>query len=236
VKKKLAGLDMRIQIGLVVLGVLIFAFVGRMFLVSPQNTHAADLRKQIESVNTDITTRQLQTRHAAQPQAIQVADLFRLAKAMPEREDMPGIILTISQVARDAGIHFDTIEPGDIGPAPVGSYRVRKIHLTFNGDFYSLSDFLYRLRNLVTVHDGRLDANGRLFTVESMTFTLGQSTFPNISADLTVQAYMYGTGPAAAAPTTPVVPGTTDTTATTTTTPSTDTAPPDGATAAGVTP
>jgi len=232
VKKKLAGLDVRIQIGLVVLGLLLAGFLGRMFLVSPQSKKAVELQTQIDDTNTQIVTRRLQAKSASRPQPIKVADLFRLAKAMPDREDMPGIILTISQVARGSGIKFDTIEPQDFGPAPVGSYRIRKIHLAFNGDFYGLSDFLYRLRSLVTVHDGRLDANGRLFTVETITFSLATDDFPNIAADVIVDAYVFGTGPVVApagvAPTT----GTDTTSTTTTPAPS---AAPDGATAAGAT-
>jgi Tfp pilus assembly protein PilO len=237
VKKKLAALDVRIQIGVVVVGLLIFGFAGRTFLVSPQSQKAADLQKQIDDTTTQITTRRLQARSANRPDPIKVADLFRLAKAMPDREDMPGIILTISQVARGSGIKFDTIEPQEFGPAPVGSFRIRKIHLVFNGDFYALSDFLYRLRSLVTVHDGRLDANGRLFTVDTITFSLTTDAFPNISADLVVDAYVFGTGPAVG--TTPAPATGTDTTSTTTTSTDTTTTPspaPDGATAAGATP
>jgi Tfp pilus assembly protein PilO len=228
VKKKLAALDVRIQIALVVLGVLLVGFLGRTFVVSPQSTHAAELQTQIDDTNTKIVTRRLQAKNASRPQPIKVADLFRLAKAMPDREDMPGIILTISQVARASGIKFDTIEPQDFGPAPVGPYRIGKIHLAFNGDFYGLSDFLYRLRSLVTVHDGRLDASGRLFTVDTITFSLGDDDFPDISADVVVDAYMFGTGavPAPAA----VAPTGTGTTTTTSTTPA-----PEGATAAGAT-
>jgi Tfp pilus assembly protein PilO len=234
VKKKLAGLDMRIQIGLVVFGLLLVGFLGRMFLVSPQSKKAAELQTQIDDTNTQIVTRRIQSKSASRPQPIKVADLFRLAKAMPDREDMPGIILTISQVARGAGIKFDTIEPQEFAPAPVGSYRIRKIHLAFKGDFYGLSDFLYRLRSLVTVHDGRLDADGRLFTVDTVTFSLAEDDFPNISADVVVDAYVFGTGPAVPVP--GVAPPTgTDTTSTTTTSTTTPAAAPEGATAAGAT-
>jgi Tfp pilus assembly protein PilO len=232
VKKKLAGLDMRIQIGLVVFGLLLVGFLGRTFVVSPQAKKAAELQTQIDDTNTQIVTRRIQSKNASRPQPIKVADLFRLSKAMPDREDMPGIILTISQVARGAGIKFDTIEPDEFGPAPVGSYRIGKIHLVFNGDFYGLSDFLYRLRSLVSVRDGRLDASGRLFTVDTVTFTLGDNDFPNISADVIVDAYVFGTGPAPAPAA--VAPATGTDTTSTTTTPA-PAAAPEGATAAGAT-
>jgi hypothetical protein len=92
------------------------------------------------------------------------------------------------------------------------------------------------------VHGGRLDASGRLFDVDTLTFTVPASGFPQISAELYVDAYVYGSTapPVAAAPTTTGT-TTTDTTATTTTattttiTPSAGT-PPVGATAVGGTP
>jgi hypothetical protein len=149
---------------------------------------------------------------------------------------MPWIILTLSDLARSAGIKFDLIEPVVGGATLSESYETDRIHLLFNGDFYGLSDFLYRLRSLVSVHDGRLDVSGRLFNTDTVTFNVLADSFPKISAELFVNAYVYG----AAAPPAPAAPTTTDgttTTSPTTTTPaaSTDTAPA-GATAAGATP
>ena len=42
--------------------------------------------------------------------------------------------------------------------------------MAVSGDFYSLTDLLYRLRSLVTVRDGALDVSGRLFSVKSVNF------------------------------------------------------------------
>jgi hypothetical protein len=116
--------------------------------------------------------------------------------------------------------------------------------VVFDGNFYDLSDFLYRLRNLVDVRNGTLDATGRLFTVDSLSFGEGLKRFPEIQATMTIDAYTYGTAapatsPPAAAPPTGSTSSTdttsTDTTSTdTTTSPSTSVpAAPDGATAAG---
>jgi hypothetical protein len=151
---------------------------------------------------------------------------------------MPGIILTLSDLARSSGIKFDLIEPASGGAVPSGSYETDRIHLLFNGDFYGLSDFLYRLRSLVTVHDGKLQASGRLFNVDTVTFNVPANSFPKISAELFVNAYVYGsTAPATpAAPTTTNPDGTTTTSPTSTTPASTTDAPPAGATAAGATP
>lgn len=226
-KKKLAALNLKVQLGLVALGLLVLAFAGHSFVVSPQSAETAKLQTQIDAQQTLIFKRKASLRAGLHPPTIQVADLFRLARAMPDREDMPGMILTLSQVARDSGIKFALIEPVVAGNPSLaaGSYATQRIHLLFNGDFYGLSDFLYRLRSLVAVHHGKLQADGRLFNVDTVTFQVQGNAFPQISAELFVDAYVYDAATTAA------------TTTTTTTTPlSTDSALPAGATAAGATP
>jgi hypothetical protein len=236
-KKKLAALDIRIQFAAIAFLLLVFAYGGYTLVVAPQGAKAAKVQRQADSVQVQIFKRRGEVRKGLHPPTIETADLFRLARAMPDRTDMPGIILTLSDLARSAGIKFDLIEPVAGGPTPSGSYETDRIHLLFNGDFYGLSDFLYRLRSLVTVHDGNLEASGRLFNVDTVTFNVLANAFPKISAELFVNAYVYGATapPAPAAPTT--TDGTTTTTSPTTTTPdSSTTTPPAGATAAGATP
>jgi hypothetical protein len=152
---------------------------------------------------------------------------------------MANIVLELSQVARQSGITFQSISPG--APVFQTSYEVLPIDLAFEGNFYDLADFVYRLRNLVGVYGGRLDATGRLFTVDKLTFGEGDLKFPQLSASLTVDAFVYGqTAPAAAVPgattdTTSTGTTSTTTTASTTTTPAPTpaTPPTSSATAAG---
>ena len=237
-KRKLAALDPRLQFGGVGLGLLLLVVAGYLGIVSPEQAKATKVQAQADAVQLQIYQRRAEVRAGLHPPTIETADLFRLARAMPDRTDMPGMLLTLSDLARSAGITFDLIEPATSSAAPSPSYETVRFHLQFNGDFYGLSDFLYRLRSLVSVHGGRLDASGRLFDVDTLTFTVPASGFPQISADVYVDAYVYGSTapPVAAAPTTTGT-TTTDTTATTTTatTPSAGT-PPVGATAVGGTP
>ena len=51
------------------------------------------------------------------------------------------------------------------------------------------------------MHDGVLNATGRLFSVDSITFNQGRASFPQVKATLTVSAYVFGDGTA------PPVPG-----------------------------
>jgi hypothetical protein len=195
-KRKVSPVTLSVLIGLG--GVVVLA-LGMFLLVLPQKHQAASVDEEIAATQAQIT----EARLAAQPktpQPIHVANLFKLVKAMPDNADMPGILLQLNQTARDAGIEFDSITPQAIvtSASPVQV----PIGLEFTGNFYDLNDFLFRLRSLVAVRGGALQASGRLFSVDTIEFTEGLGGFPNIGAKLTVRAYVYGSG-AAATPVTP---------------------------------
>ncbi len=208
-KKKLAALDQRVKIGGAVLVAVIFGVLGNMLVVSPKHAEAAKLRKETTAQQSQTYQREAELKASLHPPAIETADLFRLQRAMPDDEDMPGIILTLSQIAQQAGITFDSISPVAAATSvTTASYQAERIELVFNGDFYSLSDFLYRLRSMVMVHDGALDADGRLFNVDTVNFQA--NTFPQIAATIYVDAYVYGAAPPPATSTAPAAPTTTD--------------------------
>jgi hypothetical protein len=196
---------------------LVIAAMGWFLLVSPQRSRASELDGKIASVEQQITAARAAQMQAADAKPIRSADLFRLTKAMPSDNDIPGVLLELSRIASETGIVFEQIVPQ--ATLATGEMRAQPIDLTFEGNFYSLSDFLYRVRNLVSVQRGRLIANGRLFSVEKLQFSEAPSGFPNIRANLTLSAFLYGSGPTAAPPaasTTSTDTTSTDTTATTT--------------------
>ncbi len=235
------------QIALAAVAVLIVAAVAWFGLVHPKTSSAAKLSKRIDEAQQQLVQAQAAAAAAKHNKPVRVASLFRLVKAMPDAQDMSGILLQLNQVAQDSGITFDSIRPGTT--AALGAYTAIPITLTFTGNYYDLSDFLLRLRTLVSVRHGELDATGRLFAVDSLTFSQGDGGFPNIAAALTVDAFVYGGG-ALAAPTGTAAPATdgstaaasatttTSTTSSTTSTTSTDStgAAPADASATGVTP
>ncbi len=219
-------------IGLIVGGDLLLLVLGWLLLVSPQRSTAASIAKATQAAEAQIVEAQ-QADHAGPPRApkqpvIATAGLYELAKAMPLTTDMPDVLLELDQVARAAGVTVGTITPGP-ETAGIGTpYSTVGIQITFTGNFYSLTDLLYRLNSLVSVRDGTLDASGRLFSVT----TIGLSPNGNgngLNATVDVTAYVYGATPGAVA-TPAVTPPTTDTTGstgstTTTSAPSSDVAP-----------
>lgn len=210
-------------------GVLVVALIGWFLLISPQRSRASSIDVEIEQVEAQIVQARAAAAQAESAEPVRTADLFRLTKAMPSENDIAGVLLELSKTAGETGIVFEQIIPGPTVTA--GTFRAQPIDLVFTGNFYSLSDFLYRLRNLVSVQQGDLIANGRLFSVEKLQFVEADSKFPNIRALLTVSALLYGTSgeppPSAPAETT-----TTDTTAGTTT-PTEPAEPPVDASATG---
>jgi Tfp pilus assembly protein PilO len=199
---------------------LIVAAVGYFALIRPKSGEAARLQEQITELDAKVTEARLAQRQLDQAPVIKVADLFELSKAMPDKEDMAGVILELNAVAASTGIRFIAITPQ--GTASRDGYKVQPIQLTFHGNYFDLTDFLFRLRNLVTVRDGVLRASGRLFTLDNIDFHESPiNGFPEIEAVLVVSAYVFDSASTnTGAVTPPALP--TETTATTTTT-STDT-------------
>jgi len=219
-KKQKLELSPRVQLVLACVLPVVLVAAGWVLLVGPQRSKAAEAADQVAAKQTEIQLARAATIRSSKPQPIQVADIFRLITAMPDQEDMPGIILQLNQVAEESGIQFTSISPQGTTTGSAG-YATRQIQLTFSGNFYGLSDFLYRLRSLVGVRGGKLDANGRLFSVAQVSFVEGKPAFPQINATLTLDAYMYGPSAPVAVPA-PAPTGTDSTSTETTTTATTD--------------
>ena len=194
---ELSKLRTEVKIALLAGGVLLGLVAGWFLVIAPKRHDASTLKQQIADTRDQISVAQ-GVKTPTAPPPIRVADLFKLSRAMPNTADIPGVILQLSSVAAETGVQFESITPHD--PVSYGAYQQVAVDLSFEGRFYDLSDFLYRLRNLVGVHHGVLNATGRLFTVDSITFNQGTENFPQVKATLTVSAYVFGDGTAPPVP------------------------------------
>ena len=218
------ALNPTVQIVIAIVGAVILGAAGYFLLIRPEGAKLKQVKAQESDAQQTLASYTQKVVAARSAPKIRIADVYRLAKAMPSQPDMPDVLLELSQLARDSGIEFTSISPQP--EVAIGNFSVLPISVTFNGTFYDLADLLYRLRSLVEVHAGALDATGRLFSVDSLTFGQSpQQSFPHIQATLVIDAYVYGASgaaPATAAP--PATTGTTGTaTSSTTTTSSTST-------------
>lgn len=219
------------------LGCLVLLAAGWFALIVPKRSELKSTKEEIVAKQQQIEDVRSKTAARQSAPKIRVADLYRLSKAMPDRTDIADAVLALNQIAEETGIAFIRIAPQPAVNLP--GYQAIPIQLVFQGNFYDLADFVYRLRSLVRVRDGELDASGRLFAVDELDFgppPLPQR-FPIIRATLQVDVFVYGQASAPAAPTST---SSTDTsgTATTTTEPTstTPTEPTPDLSAAGATP
>jgi Tfp pilus assembly protein PilO len=218
------------QFALVGAGALLVLLVGWIVLLGPKQKQISDINSHTSAVRQQIAddiTRAATARSASSAPTIKVADVYKLTTAMPSITDMPDLLLELDQTAKSAGVSLDSITPGQPTSSTNG-YSTINIALSATGNFYSLTDLLYRLRNLVYVRSGALQANGRIFSITGVTLTPADST---ISAQISLTTYVYGSTSSSAPAATGTTTSTT-TTSTTTTTSSSSTGP----TAAGATP
>jgi len=190
--------------------VLVAAVAGYLLVISPKKNEAQKVDQEIAAKRTQIAAALRAAEEAAEQQkpvtSIRVADLVELAKAMPDQTDMAGAILELNAAAESAGVEFTSIQPGE-ATAGIG-YTQLPLTLAFEGSYYELTELLYRLRHLVSVRDGVLDASGRLFTLDSIDWHESEEPgFPIIAADLVISAYVYGNDPSLV----PTLPGTGET-------------------------
>jgi Tfp pilus assembly protein PilO len=227
VTARLSSLSTRAQIALLAGGLLLVALVVYFAAISPRRSTAAQLKQQTAAVQAQIDQNRSTAFTQALP-AVRAASVFTLSKAMPTQLETANVILQINRLAVDSGISFDQITPnGQSSTTPVGTtaspdpFAAEPIQVQFTGSFYNLLTFLQRLRNLVRVENGHLNAVGRLFDVSDVSFAAGPKGFPQIQATLTVNAFV----PQAPPPTTPTStdPTSTSTSTTGTTTTSTTT-------------
>jgi hypothetical protein len=212
-------------IALIVGGDLLLLVLGWFMLISPQRATAQSIRLATSAAEAQIVQAK-QVAATPPPAAIQqpeikTADIYSLADAMPSTIDMPDLLLELNQLARAAGVTVTKFSPGQL--TALTGYSVEPLGIGLVGDFYTITDMLYRMRTLVAVRHGDLQTSGRLFSVDSVTLA-PSGKGAGLTADVALNAYLYGGTP----PVTPVAPAatTTDTTSTTTTTaPSADVAP-----------
>ena len=217
--KKGKPMPRAVVFALIVGGALLIAVVGYLVLVKPQGKKLADVKKQIADTQQKIQDYQAQASTQQSAPKIRIADVYRLAHAMPSNVDMPDVLLELDDVAKSAGIQLAQITPQ--ASQPGAGFSIQPITLQFSGDYYSVTDLLYRLRTLVSVRHGQLEATGRLFAVKNVTLA---PSGPGLSANVSLETYIYAPAPPAApaAPAAPAPPAasttSTDTTSTATTT------------------
>jgi Tfp pilus assembly protein PilO len=170
--------------------VLVYAAVVWLLLVSPKRSEAADARSEVAAAEFRLAEAQAaanRPRGAGEP----VADVFRLAKAMPASTDQPGLVLELSRLATRSGVKLRSITP-ETPVAGVGGPTLIPLSVSVGGSYSEIAKFLLQTRSLVTVRDGRIQARGRLLTVQSVSLAESDTDgFPKLDATIFLNAYVY---------------------------------------------
>jgi Tfp pilus assembly protein PilO len=205
-----------LAVGLAVFG-LVLGLGSYMILVAPQKSKAVGLSGAIDAAQSSLYVLQHQPRvhHVQKPKPpdVQATDLFRLTEAMPDSQDVPGILLSVERLAQASSLELISLQP-PIGALPVQTttgYTAVPITVSVHGTYANIANFLQRLRDSVVVSHDHLKVTNRLYIPTQIALSVVGSG-QTLNASIGLSAFVYGTPPPPVAPPT-------GTTATTTTTP-----------------
>jgi Tfp pilus assembly protein PilO len=192
--------------GLPVAGLLV-GLLGYVALVAPQKSQAKSLASEIATAQVQLATAQHKSAKAPKPPSAQAADLFRLTKAMPDSDDMPGILRQLSRIARTSSVKLESVKPSQHVPVALG-YGALPVLVTVSGKFADVSTFLQQLRQQVSIGTAqRLHVDGRLFLANQVQLTTTDGG--SVSAILNLDAFVYGVAPPTPPPPAPSADGST---------------------------
>lgn len=102
------------------------------------------------------------------------AQRLRLAKALPDATETPGVLVQLQRLADRANVELTSIKTNSF--TDYGSIRGTEFEVRVTGRFFDADDFLYRLHRQVAVDEkDRPMVDGRLFATTSVDLTLDQS-------------------------------------------------------------
>ncbi|CAN5254753.1 hypothetical protein BH20ACT13_BH20ACT13_15290 [soil metagenome] len=170
--------------------VVLYAAVVWLLMVSPKRGEAAEARAAVAEAEIRLAEAQAVSSRPGSTGA-PVADVFRLAKAMPASADQSSLVLELSKLAEASGVTLRVIAPQEPLGGPGGPTRI-PISVTVGGSYFKITKFVRHAQGLVKVRGGKITAKGRLFAVQSL--ELGESAtekFPVLDAIIVLHAFVY---------------------------------------------
>ncbi len=173
------------------------------------------LRGEIKTADTNIAAEQTKLT-AAKAELVKLsalrvqaaanqARLIELAKMMPSAKEIPSLVIQMQELANEAGIDFMTVSPGQATTS--SAYATMPLTLQFEGTFFDINDFLYRVEQMV-------GSPGRLLSIQQVDLSLSEDapalTSPVLKANILIDAYQFvpiAVVPGQSAPATPGAPG-----------------------------
>jgi hypothetical protein len=169
---------------------LAVAATGWLALVAPARSHASRLATQIDDAQSQVVA--LEAAQARSPKAA-ARDLYRLERAMPTQDDLPGILLELDRLARASGVSLQHLQPSARVTLADGSSAL-PLTVAVEGRYPAITAFLRRVRLEVSAGTDRVVAAGRLFDTDQVTL-VGAQGDAKITATLQLVAFDYAAPP-----------------------------------------
>ena len=182
-------LNGRTVIGLAAAGLLLVLLVGWFGVVSPQRSKAAELETKISDAELELATTQALIDGPILRQS--TAQLTTLRKAIPDELQMSEIIRQLSRASAQSGVRIIGLTPA--AAVASGGAEAVPITVAVEGRYFAIRRFLQILRSRAGLEDDKLRASGRLYGVDSIQFSGGDTTTGGslIQATLAVTAFVF---------------------------------------------
>ena len=173
---------------------LVIAVAGIFLVILPQRSKVASLHKEFAQTQTQILSIEA-TRGGAS--SLRASQLYELSRAMPQSDDMPGILLDLSRAATGSSTRLMSVRPAVRVSLPDGSSAV-PLQVVVDGSFSGVSRFLRSLRTAVRIVGANAHVSSRLFLADNVTISSNAaSTAPGgvpaseVTANLQLVAFDY---------------------------------------------
>jgi hypothetical protein len=159
---------------LAVLGIVAILGGFWWYVVKPGGAELDAQRDQLAAIQGEVgglrdTLSRLQA--SGEDEAARTAQRLRLAKALPDATETPGVMVQLQALADKANVELTSIKTNQY--SDYGSIRATEFEVRVTGRFFDVDDFLYRMHRQVAVDEkDRPIVGGRLFATTSVDLTL----------------------------------------------------------------
>jgi Tfp pilus assembly protein PilO len=147
---------------LTTLGVVGVMAAGWFLLVSPQRSHANELRGEastVEQTTNDLRSQIAQLKQQQKGETAQQRELEKIAAQIPDNPQLPTLIRELSGAAKDAGVSLDSLAPSaptsvatgaSTGTAGAATAPLAQIQVTISvtGSYFNVESFMRSLEHL----------------------------------------------------------------------------------------
>jgi Tfp pilus assembly protein PilO len=194
---------------MVLMGVVLVAVLGAawMLVVSPERKKAGEVAGQIAAAQSQLASAEgsvTSARAAQSKYATAYASLVNLGKAVPATQEVPALILQLTQASSEKNVDFASItsssSSGTSGStaaaAASASFTQLPFTFTFEGSYFDLEHLFNKLTDFATTSaSGEIQVSGRLLTIQSVKLSpassssTGKGATSDLSGSITATAY-----------------------------------------------